>query len=79
MLMRMEEGCRPPRLEAGQLWKLEHGYIYIVELGKRLILYKMLRQPEQRAALTQMIRIEALLNFFVQNEAELVAGGVGAV
>ncbi len=79
MLMRIEEACRPPRLEAGQLWKLEHGYIYIVELGKRLILYKMLRQPEQRAALTQMIRIEALMNFFVQNEAELVADGVGAV
>lgn len=71
--MRIEQAGSAQRLEAGQLWKLEHGYVYIVELGKRLILYKMLRQPEQRAALTQMIRIEALLNFFLQNEAELVS------
>lgn len=61
------------RLGAGQLWKLEHGYVYIVELGKRLIHYKMMRQPNQRAVLTQMIGIEALLNYLRQNEAELVS------
>lgn len=72
--MQIEDRSHAHRLEVGQLWKLEHGYVYIVELGKRLIHYKMLRQPNQRAALTQMIGIEALLKFLLQNEAELVAG-----
>ena len=58
-------------LEAGQLWKIEHGYIYIVELGKRLIRFKMLRYPNQRAV-TRLIGIEALLNYLRQSEAELV-------
>jgi hypothetical protein len=52
---------------------LEHGYVYIVELGKRLIHYKMLRNPNQRAAVIQLISIEALLRFLTQSEAELVA------
>lgn len=61
------------KLEAGQLWKLEQGYVYIVELGKRLVHYKMLRSPEQRAALTRLIGIEALLRYLAQSEAELTA------
>jgi hypothetical protein len=62
------------RLEAGQLWKIEHGYIFIVELGRRLIHYKMLREPNQKAVSTRLIGIEALLNYLRQNEAELVHG-----
>ena len=60
------------RLEEGQLWKVEHGYVWIVELGQQLIRYKMLRQPSARAAITHIIRVEALLNFLKQTEAELV-------
>jgi len=60
-------------LEAGQLWKIEHGYVYIVELGKRLIHYKMLRHPSQRAAVTRMIGIEALLRYLDNSEAILIA------
>lgn len=70
--MEVQQETHLRRLEAGQLWKLEHGYLYIVELGKRLIHYKMLRQPDQRAALTRIIGIEALLNYLRQSEAELV-------
>lgn len=66
-----KKALRP--LEAGQLWKLEHGYLHIVELGNRLIHYKMLRQPNQRAVVTRMIGIEALLNYLSQSEAELVS------
>jgi hypothetical protein len=60
-------------LQAGQLWKVEQGYLYIVEMGKRLIHYKMLRQPKQRAVVTRMIGIEALLRYLKQSEAELVS------
>jgi hypothetical protein len=71
--MEVEQQNRLHCLEAGQLWKLEHGYLYIVELGKRLIHYRMLRYTGQRAALTRMIGIEALLNYLSQSEAELVS------
>ena len=64
-------------LQNGQLWKIEHGfeygYLYIVELGNRLIHYRMLRQPDQKAALTKMIGLEALVNYLRQSEAELVS------
>lgn len=60
------------RLEEGQLWKVEHGYVAIEQLGERLIQYKMLRQADTKAAITQFIRIEALQNFLSQTEAELV-------
>jgi hypothetical protein len=69
--MQLGESTRLRELEAGQLWKIEHGYIYIVELGKRLIRFKMLRNPNQRAV-TRLIGIEALLNYLSQSEAELV-------
>jgi hypothetical protein len=59
-------------LEAGQLWKLEDGYLYIVELGRRLIHYKLLRQPGQRAAITRLIGLEPLLTYLRLTEAELV-------
>jgi hypothetical protein len=58
--------------EAGQLWKLDEGYLQVTDLGKKLIYYKILRQPTQKAALTRLIRIEALANFLKQNEAQLV-------
>ncbi len=68
-----EEMLRSPsRLEKGQLWKLEHGYLYIVELGKRLIHYKLLRQPTQKAVVTRLIGIEELLTYLKHNEAQLV-------
>jgi hypothetical protein len=70
--MNAEETKTSHPLESGQLWKLEHGYLHIVELGKRLIHYKLLRQPDQRAAITRLIRVEALLAFLSQNGAEMV-------
>jgi hypothetical protein len=71
--MQTEENERLHKIEPGQLWKLEHGYLHIVESGKRLIYYKRLKAPEQRVAITQMISIEALLNYLRQSEAQLVA------
>lgn len=59
-------------VQAGQLWKVEHGYVQVVEMGKRLIHYKMLRHPKQRAAVTRMISLEALLKYLQETEAQLV-------
>jgi len=55
------------------MWRIEHGYVYIVELGDRLIHYRMLKDPEQRAALTRLIAIEALATFLWKSEAVLMA------
>ncbi len=60
-------------LEAGQLWKLEHGYVYIVELGKRAIRYQLLREVNAKSAATHMIPVESLLAFLRHAEARLVS------
>ena len=70
--MQIAEPKRPQGLEKGQLWKIEHGYVYIAELGKRLIHYKMLRQLNQSTVLTSLISIDALIIFLRHSEAELV-------
>ena len=75
--MQIEETTHLRRLEARQLWKLEHGYIYIVEQGRRLIHYKLLRQPNQKAAATRLIGIEAMLSYLRQSEAQLVGEQTG--
>lgn len=71
--MQTEAVERGHKLAPGQLWKIEHGYLYIVEVGKRLVHYRNLRAPTQRAAVTRMIGIGALLNYLTQCEGELVA------
>ena len=60
------------KLQPGQLWRIEHGYVHIVEVGKRLVHYKTLRQPDQRAAITRMISVEALLKYLSFCEGELI-------
>lgn len=71
--MQIEEQKCPQGLEKGQLWKVEHGYVYIVELGKRLIHYKMLRHPGQNAVMTRLVGIDVLAVFLRHTQAELVS------
>ena len=60
-------------LAKGQLWKVDDAYLQIVELGKRLIHYKLMRKPDQKAVMTRMIGIESLAVYLRSNEAVLVA------
>jgi hypothetical protein len=62
-----------PALANGQVWKTENAYIQIVELGKRLIDYRMMRQLGQSRR-TQTSRIETMENYLRNNEARLVKG-----
>ncbi len=62
-----------PALANGQLWKTDVAYIQIVELGKRLIDYRMMRQLGQSRR-TQTSTIETMENYLRQNEARLVKG-----
>jgi len=70
--MQTQESKRLAPLESGQLWKIEHGHLYIVELGNWVIHYKIFRHPGQRTAATNLMRLEALVNYLRQSEAELV-------
>src|SRR3974390_861009 len=56
----------------GQLWKVDESYLQIVDLGKRLIHYKLMKKPDQKAVITRMIGIEALAVYLRSNEATLV-------
>jgi len=47
--MHMKEEQHEHPLEQGQTWKLEHGYLHIVELGKRLVHYRMSKQSNEDA------------------------------
>ena len=62
-----------PALAKGQLWKLNNAYVEIVELGKRLIHYRMVRQLGQMRR-TQTSGIDAMESYLKANEAELVKG-----
>jgi len=65
-------------LAKGQLWKTNDTYVQIVELGKRLIHYKMPRQLGQRAVKTHTVGIETLESYLKTNQARLVHGSASA-
>jgi len=72
MMMQTVQSGQNEALQPGQLWKLEQGYVEVVEVGKRLVHYKTLRQPDQRAAVTRMIGVEALLKYLTHCEGRLM-------
>ena len=61
----------PPALAKGQLWRTETTHIQIVDLGKMLVHYKMLRDLRQMRR-TQMSRIDSMLAYLKTNRAQLV-------
>jgi hypothetical protein len=69
----MEREQRDHPLEKGQMWKLEHGYLHIAELGKRLVHYNILRQVNQNAVTTRLIGVVELLMYLKHNDAELLS------
>ncbi len=52
---------------------MDHTHIQIVELGKMLVHYKMLRDLGQMRR-TQMSRIDSMEDYLKTNEAQLVKG-----
>jgi hypothetical protein len=70
--MEVEQEQQRHPLKNGQTWKVEHGYLHIVEMGKRLVHYKFLRQLQNHGTTTRLIGVVELLIFLKHNEAELV-------
>ena len=65
----------PQALAKGQLWKLDNAYIQIVELGKILIHYKMMKQLGQMQVRTRMSTIDTMGTYLKSNRARLVTIG----
>jgi len=61
-----------PALAKGQLWSTAKGHIKIVELGKMLVHYKMLKDLNQLRR-TQISRIDIMEGFLKTNLAQLVS------
>ena len=71
-------GRKPsPALAKGQLWRTEKGHIRIVELGKMLVHYRMLRDLRQMRR-TQMSRIDNMEVYLKTNRAQLVENSAAA-
>jgi hypothetical protein len=65
-------GKKPsPALAKGQLWRTENGHIKIVDLGKMLVHYKMLRVLHQMRR-TQTSRIDNMEVYLKTNGGQLV-------
>jgi len=67
-----------PGLAKGQVWKLKHAYIHIVDLGHRLLHYRMLDTPGQRGVRTQMSGIDVMWAYLKSRHARLIKTGAGA-
>jgi hypothetical protein len=59
-------------LAKGQVWRLTHVYIQIVELGKRLLEYRMLDSLNQRGVRSKMSSIEVMAHYLQSRHARLV-------
>jgi hypothetical protein len=59
-------------LAKGQVWKTGDAYLQIMDRGKRLISYKMMKQRGERAVRTHMSGIAEVEAYLNANEAELI-------
>jgi hypothetical protein len=62
-----------PQMAQGQVWRIDDAYLHIVEIGRRMIYYKMTRQAGERTLATQMIGIDALAAYLRATEATLMS------
>ncbi len=70
------EGGAPARgLASGQLWKLNHFYIHIVELGRKLIHYRMLSDLKEPGARIKTSGADVLWHYLQSRRAHLIQDG----
>jgi hypothetical protein len=71
--LEMKKNKKPlPPLENGQLWKTDTGYIQIWHIGKRLVDYKMMKQPGRKGVRTQATGIDTLQEYLNRQKGVLV-------
>ena len=67
-----------PQLAKGQLWKLSHFYIQIVELGKRLLEYRMLNDLTETGVRPKTSTVDTMWRYLQSRGAQLVKASEGA-
>lgn len=77
MVKNTNEKSIAPGLAAGQLWQLNHVYIEIVELGKRLLHYKMLSRPHETGARILLSGADTMWGYLKSRHAQLVSESAG--
>jgi hypothetical protein len=63
-------------LAKGQVWRTGDAYLQIMDRGKRLISYKMMKERGEKAVKTHMSGIAEVEAYLKANEAELVETAV---
>jgi hypothetical protein len=73
-LTHMKNNRKKPEAELakGQVWRTGDAYLQIMDRGKRLISYKMMKKRGERAVMTQMSGITAVEEYLKANDAELI-------
>jgi len=59
-------------LARGQVWRTGDGYLQIMDRGKRLISYKIMKERGKRAVRTQMSGVAAVEEYLRANRARLI-------
>jgi hypothetical protein len=59
-------------LTKGQVWRTAEAYLQIMDRGKRLISYKMMKERGKKAVMTQMSAIATVEEYLKANKAELI-------
>jgi hypothetical protein len=72
MSMKARSKASHKGLAKGQLWKLSHVYVQIVELGKQLIHYRMLTDLRETGAKVKTSGADVLLGYLKSRGAQLV-------
>jgi len=61
-----------PTLAKGQLWKMKHAYVQIVDLGKRIIHFRMMERLGEADVRIQMSPMHTLYGYLQARQARLV-------
>jgi hypothetical protein len=68
--MKLSKSSALPTLEKGQLWKTEKGHVEIMEVGKTLTHYRLIRN--QKRVPTSLGRIQMVQDYLKNNGGQLV-------
>ena len=60
------------RLARGQVWQLRHAYVQIVELGRRVLQYRMMDSLHQQGIRTQISGIDVMWDYLTSRQARLL-------
>jgi len=61
-----------PALAKGQLWRMKHAYVEIVEMGKKMIHFKMMKRLGEAGVRTQVSAFRTLYGYLKARQAQLV-------